>query len=62
MLAYASSDSGKMADIIVQSFTGVAPDTMKDVRVLFVGSAADRDRVAEAVAPAGVDFIFVDAG
>lgn len=61
MLAYASADSTKMADIIVQAFGGVAPDTMKGVRVLFLGSAADRDRVAEAVAPAGVDFVFVEA-
>ena len=62
MLAYASSDSTKMADIVVEAFADVAPDTMKDVRVLFIGSAADRDRVAQAVAPAGVDFVFVDAG
>ena len=61
MLAYASSESAKMADIVVQSFGGVAPNTMKGVRVVFVGAAADRDRVAEAVAPAGVDFIFVEA-
>lgn len=61
MLAYASSDSSKMADIIVQAFGSVVPDTMKGVRVLFIGSAADRDRVAEAVAPAGVDFVFVQA-
>ena len=57
MLAYASADSTKMADIIVESFGGVTPDTMKGVRVLFIGSPADRDRVAEAVSPAGVEFV-----
>ena len=61
MLAYASSDSTKMADIVVESFGGVAPDTMKGVRVLFIGSPADRDRVVEAVTPAGVEFVFVPA-
>ncbi len=61
MLAYASSDSAKMADIVTESFTGVEPDTMKGVRVVFIGAAADRDRVAEVVAPAGVDFVFVEA-
>lgn len=61
MLAYASSDSAKMADIVVASFTPVAPDTMKDVRVLFIGAAADQARVAEAVQPAGVNFVFVEA-
>src|SRR5690554_3788529 len=61
MLAYASAGSTKMADIIVESFGGVAPDTMKGVRVLFIGSPADRDRVVEAVTPAGVEFVFVPA-
>ncbi|NLA68840.1 MAG: hypothetical protein GX856_11485 [Gammaproteobacteria bacterium] len=61
MLAYASSDSSKMADIVVESFQDVSPDTMKGVRVLFIGDAGDRDRVAEAVSPAGVDFVFVEA-
>ncbi|MGY1529646.1 hypothetical protein [Luteimonas sp. A649] len=61
MLAYASSDSAKMADIVVESFAAVAPDTMKGVRVVFIGSAADQERVATAVAPAGVEFVFVEA-
>ncbi len=61
MLAYASSDSTKMADIVTESFAEVAPDTMKGVRVVFIGDAADQARVLEAVTPAGVDFIFVEA-
>ncbi len=61
MLAYASSDSAKMADIIVNAFAGVEPDTMKGVRVVFIGAAADQERVSAAVAPAGVEFIFVQA-
>lgn len=61
MLAYASSDSAKMADIVVDAFAEVAPDTMKGVRVVFIGSSADQARVSEAVAPAGVEFVFVEA-
>ena len=61
MLAYASSDSAKMADIIVNAFAAVEPDTMKGVRVVFIGASADHARVAEAVAPAGVEFVFVEA-
>ena len=61
MLAYASSDSTKMGDIVTTSFAEVAPDTMKGVRVVFIGNAADQARVTEAVTPAGVDFVFVEA-
>lgn len=61
MLAYASPDSAKMGDIIVNAFAGVEPDTMKGVRVVFIGAAADRERVSAAVAPGGVEFIFVEA-
>jgi hypothetical protein len=61
MLAYASPESARMADIIVDSFSTVAPDTMKGVRVLFIGQQADDARVQAAVAPAGVEYRFVDA-
>ncbi len=61
LLAYASADSTRMGDIVVQSFAEVPVDTMKGVRVLFIGAAADNERVAAAVAPAGVDYVFVEA-
>ena len=61
LLAYASPSSAKMADIVVDSFSTVTPDTMKGVRVLFIGDAADNDRVQAAVAPAGVDYKFIEA-
>jgi hypothetical protein len=61
MLAYASPASAKMADLVVTAFEGVPADSMKGVRVLFVGKAADGERVRAAVAPAGVDYVFVDA-
>ena len=61
MLAFGSPESAKMADLIVASFKGVPADTMKGVRVLFIGDAADNPRVQAAVAPAGVDYVFVEA-
>ena len=61
MLAYASPASAKMADIVVASFEGVPADSMKGVRVLFIGQPADGERVKAAVEPAGVDYVFVDS-
>ena len=61
MLAYASASSAKMADIVVESFTGIEPNTMKGVKLLFIGDAADNARVQAAVAPAGVDYVFIEA-
>lgn len=61
MLAFGSSASTKMADLIVAAFTDVTPDTMKGVRVLFIGDAADNERVQAVVAPTGVDYVFVEA-
>jgi hypothetical protein len=45
----------------VESFKTVEPNSMKGVKVLFIGKAADNDRVKAAVAPAGVDYVFVEA-
>ncbi len=61
LLAFGSSASTRMADLVVASFQGVEPDTMKGVRVVFIGEAADGERVKAAVAPAGVDYVFVEA-
>ena len=60
MLAYASPASAKMGDIVIAAFNGVPADSMKGVRVLFIGKAADSERVQAAVAPAGVEYVFVD--
>lgn len=61
LLAYASPASAKMADLVISSFDGVQADSMTGVRVLFIGAAADSDRVKAAVAPAGVNYVFVEA-
>lgn len=61
LLAYGSSTSAKMADMVVSAFGGVEPNTMKGVKVLFIGDAADNQRVKTAVTPAGVNYVFVEA-
>jgi hypothetical protein len=60
MLAYASPASAKMADMVIAAFDGVPAESMKGVRVLFIGKAVDGERVKAAVSPAGVEYVFVD--
>ncbi|WP_305804587.1 hypothetical protein [Stenotrophomonas sp. YIM B06876] len=61
MLAFGSSASSKMADMIDAAFKGVQPDSMKGVRVVYIGDAADNARVQTIVQPTGADYIFVEA-
>ena len=61
MLAFGSPASARMADMIVEAFTDIPAGSMKDVRVLFIGQAADSDRVKAAVEPSGATYVFVDA-
>lgn len=61
MLAFGSPESAKMADLIVEAFKGTEPASMKDVRVLFIGQAADSDRAKAAVEPSGASYVFFEA-
>ncbi len=61
LLAYGGPSSSKMADIVVESFKDVQPNSMKGVKVLFIGDPADNARVEAAVKPAGVDYKFIEA-
>lgn len=61
MLAYGSPASAKMADLVIAAFKDVPAGSMKGVKVLFIGKAEDSERVKAAVAPAGVDYVFVEA-
>jgi len=61
ILAYAGLDPDKTADLVVAAFESVTPNTMKGVRVVYIGDVANRDRVQAAVEPAGVEFVFVEA-
>lgn len=58
MLAFGSPESERIANLAVEAFTGVPENSMKDVRVLFIGRNADRERVAAVVAPTGAEFVF----
>ena len=59
LLAYAGADSARTADLVVRAFEDVPEATMEGVRVLFIGDEADNERVQQAVAPAGVEYIFI---
>ncbi|WP_028918636.1 hypothetical protein [Pseudoxanthomonas suwonensis] len=61
LLAFGSPASAKMADLIEIAFKDVPPDTMKGVRILFIGDAADNPRVQVALQPTGADYVFVEA-
>ena len=61
LIAFGSPESAKMADIIIAGFKAVPPDTMKKVKILFIGQAADSERVKAAVTPSGADYVFVEA-
>jgi hypothetical protein len=61
MLAFGSPASSRMADLIIAAFDEVDPGSMEGVRVLFIGDAADNQRVQEALAPSGVTYQFVEA-
>lgn len=61
LLAYGGPSSAKAADFTIASFSGVQAESMKGVRVLFIGKAEDNERVRAAVAPSGVDYRFIEA-
>lgn len=61
LLAFGSADSKKSADMIEGAFKDAGTGTMKGVRVLFIGDAADRARAEAAVKPSGAKFEFVEA-
>lgn len=61
MLAFGSPDSARMANLVVEAFTGISAGSMKDVRVLFIGTAAEGERVKASVEPSGATFVFHEA-
>jgi len=61
LLAFGSPASAKMAELMEVAFKDVPPDTMKGVRILFIGDAADNPRVQAALAPTGADYVFIEA-
>lgn len=61
MLAFGSPESAKMADLIVEAFKEASAGSFNEVRVLFIGKPEDSDRVAQAVAASGAEYVFVEA-
>jgi len=61
LLAFGSPTSAKSADLAIASFANAEAGTMKGVKVLFVGDAADSERVKAAVAATGATYQFVEA-
>ena len=61
MLLFGSPARTKLADLVIAGFQDAKPNTMKNVKVVFVGDAADKDRVGAAVAPSGVNYVFVES-
>ncbi len=61
MIAFGSPDSTKLADLVVEAFKLAGAGSLKGVRVLFIGAAADQQRVRDAVTPSEGEFVFVEA-
>ena len=61
LLAFGSPTSARSADLAIASFVKAEAGTMKGVKVLFVGDAADNERVKAAVVPTGATYQFVEA-
>lgn len=61
LLAFGGPNSAKSADLAVAAFGQATQDTMKGVKVLFIGDQADSARVQAAVAPSGATYKFVEA-
>ncbi len=60
MMAFGGPDSTLTADLISEAFKDAQDGSFKGVIVLFVGAAADQDRVKDAVAKSGAEFRFVE--
>lgn len=58
MLAFGSPESAKLADLVVEAFKGSQAGSMKGVRVLFIGTKEDQERVKVAVEPTGANVVF----
>ena len=61
LLAFGGPNSARSADLAAAAFSKATPGTMKGVKVLFIGSAADSERVKAAVAPSEASYKFVEA-
>ena len=61
LVVFASPASAKIAELAVTGFGQVGPGTMKGVKVVFIGTPEDGEKVKAAAEPAGVKYVFVEA-
>ncbi|WP_049622643.1 hypothetical protein [Frateuria defendens] len=59
MLVFAGPESAKTADFVAEAFKDAKPGSFKDVIVLFIGDAGDKDRVTGMLQPTGAQVRFV---
>lgn len=60
MLAFASPDSESMTKLIEQAFEGAPADALKDVRLLFIGTREQGERVKAAIAVTNANFVLYE--
>ena len=60
MMAFGGPDSKATADLIEGAFKDSKDGSFKGVVILFVGAAADQDRVKNAISKTGAEFRFVE--
>lgn len=60
LVAFGSPNSAKSADLAVAALSKAEPNTLKGVKFIFIGDAADNERVKAAAAPAGVAYVFAE--
>ena len=60
LMAFGGPDSKPVADLIVEAFKGANEGSFKGATVMFIGAAADQDRVKDALAKSGADYRFIE--
>lgn len=60
LVAIGGPDSAMTADMLIAAFKDAKPESFKGVIVLFIGAQADKQRVADALAPSAAIFRFVE--
>jgi len=60
MLVFAGPNSGKTADFVTEAFKDAKPGQFKDVIILVIGDAADKDRVTTVLQPTGATVRYVN--
>lgn len=60
MLVFAGPDSGKTAEFVSDAFKDAKPGQFKDVIILVIGDAADKDRVNTVLQPTGATVRYVN--